>query len=231
MDLTPPLADGPILLDGPVGKLEVFVDRPKSDPLALAIVLHPHPSQGGTAEHKIPATLAKALVDIGFLVLRPNFRGVGRSEGEHASAAGEADDVRQLADAAGVAFAKLELALVGFSFGAFVAAKVAKQMAEAGHPLRRVALAALPYGPVRGSQAYDTPSGIPGALVVHGERDDRVPLAAVLGWARLDGQPVVVVPGADHFFKGRLVVLRSLIAEHLAPLVDRRRPTYRKGAG
>ena len=218
MDLIRPLVDGALLLDGPVGPLEVFVDRPTSDPAALAIVLHPHPSQGGTAEHRIPAALAKALAGLGFLVLRPNFRGVGRSAGEHASAAGEADDVRQLADAARTAFGELALALVGFSFGAFVAAKVAKQLAESGRPVHRVALAGLPYGPVRGSPAYDTPSGIPGALVVHGERDDRVPLAAVLDWARPDGQPVVVVPGADHFFKGRLGVLRSLVAEHLAPL-------------
>ena len=222
MDLSQPLINGPILLDGPVGKLEVFVDRPKADPVALAIVLHPHPSQGGTAEHKIPAALAKALADLGFLVLRPNFRGVGRSEGDHASAAGEADDIRQLVDAATKAFPQQEIALAGFSFGAFVAAKVAKQLAEAGRPLRRVVLASLPYGPVRGSQSYDTPSGIPGALVVHGERDDRVPLSAVLDWARLDGQPVVVVPGTDHFFKGRLVVLRALVVEHLLPLAERK---------
>ena len=222
MDLSRQIPVGTSLLEGPAGKLEVFVDRPKADPAAVAIVLHPHPSQGDTAEHKIPAALAKALADLGFLVLRPNFRGVGRSDGEHASAGGEADDIRQLADAVRATFAELELAVVGFSFGAFVAAKVAKQLAEAGHPLRRVALAGLPYGPVRTGQVYDTPSGIPAALVVHGERDDRVPLASVLDWARLDGQPVVVVPGADHFFKGRLVVLRSLVLEHLAPLVGRR---------
>lgn len=222
MDLSQPLANGTLLLDGPVGTLEVFVDRPKAEPSAVAIVLHPHPSQGGTAEHKIPAALAKALVDIGFLVLRPNFRGVGRSAGDHASAAGEADDIRQLVDAAAKAFPKLEIALAGFSFGAFVAAKVAKQLAEAGRPLRRVALASLPYGPVRGGQSYDTPSGIPGALVIHGERDDRVALGAILDWARLDGQPVVVVPGTDHFFKGRLVVLRGLVVEHLVGLVQRR---------
>ncbi len=44
----------------------------------------------------------------------------------------------------------------------------------------------------------------------------------ILDWARLDGQPVVVVPGSDHWFKGRLVMLRSLVAEHLLPLVSRR---------
>ncbi len=222
MVLSPELSEGVVLLDGPVGKLEVFIDRPTTEPLASAVVLHPHPSQGGTAEHKIPATLAKSLAGAGFIVLRPNFRGVGRSQGEHASAAGEADDVRQLCDALGKAFPRLQVALVGFSFGAFVAARVAKQMAESGHPLKRVALASLPFGEVRGSQSYDTPSGIPGALVVHGERDDRVPLSAVLDWARLDGQPVVVIPGADHFFKGRLVALRSLILEHLQPITARR---------
>jgi alpha/beta superfamily hydrolase len=223
MELSLQLVDGAVLLDGPVGKLEVFVDLPKAEPAAVVIVLHPHPSQGGTAEHKIPATLAKALVDSGFIVLRPNFRGVGRSAGEHASAAGEADDIRQLVDAVRRAFDRLEVALVGFSFGAFVAAKVAKQVAEAGHPIRKVVLAGLPFGHVRNGQDYDTPSGIPGALVVHGERDDRVPLSAVLDWARPDGQPVVVVPGADHFFKGRLVALRSLVVDHLASLGGMRR--------
>ena len=148
--LSQDIADGVTLLEGPAGALEVFLDRPKVEPVASAIVLHPHPSQGGSAEHKVPAALAKALVDFDFIVLRPNFCGVGRSVGEHASANGEAGDVRELADSVRRAFLSLELGLVGFSFGAFVAAKVAKQLAEAGHPLRRVALAGLPYGPVRG---------------------------------------------------------------------------------
>ena len=68
-----------------------------------------------------------------------------------------------------------------------------------------------------GGRRYDTPqASIPDALVIHGEHDERVPLSAVLDWARPAVQPVVVVPGADHFFTGKLPVLRSLVLAHLA---------------
>ena len=52
------------------------------------------------------------------------------------------------------------------------------------------------------------------ALVVHGELDMRVPLGAVLDWARPQGRPVVVVPGAEHFFTGKLHILRQLVLTH-----------------
>ena len=50
-----------------------------------------------------------------------------------------------------------------------------------------------------------------GTLVIHGERDDTVPLAAVLDWARPQDLPVVVVPGADHFFHRKLQVIRRIV--------------------
>jgi uncharacterized protein len=50
---------------------------------------------------------------------------------------------------------------------------------------------------------------------VHGEHDERVSLQSVLDWARPQSQPVVVVTGADHFFSGRLPVLRALLLSHL----------------
>ena len=69
---------------------------------------------------------------------------------------------------------------------------------------------------VAGQRYYDTPANVPGALVVHGESDERVPLASVFEWARPQAQPVVVVPGADHFFTGRLHILRALVLSHFA---------------
>jgi hypothetical protein len=51
----------------------------------------------------------------------------------------------------------------------------------------------------------------PGTLVIHGENDDTVPLAAVLDWARPQDLPVVVVPGADHFFHRKLHVLKRIV--------------------
>jgi hypothetical protein len=48
-------------------------------------------------------------------------------------------------------------------------------------------------------------------LVIHGEADEVVPLAAVLDWARPQTLPVTVVPGVGHFFHGQLALLRHLV--------------------
>jgi uncharacterized protein len=52
-------------------------------------------------------------------------------------------------------------------------------------------------------------------LVLHGEQDDTVPLAAVLEWARPQSLPVTVAPGVGHFFHGQLPLLKSLVVRHL----------------
>ena len=55
-----------------------------------------------------------------------------------------------------------------------------------------------------------------GTLVIHGETDDTVPLAAVLDWARPQELPVVLIPGADHFFHRKLNILRGLVQARCA---------------
>jgi alpha/beta superfamily hydrolase len=207
---------GSRLLEGPAGSMEVIFDLPKGSATGIAIVAHPQPLLGGHAMHKVPQVLARGLCDAAWLVARPNFRGVGRSAGMHDAGVGETDDILALCQALRDACPSLRLALVGFSFGAFVQARVARALADRGRPAWRVCLAGMPSGKVDGQRCYDTPDGIPDALVVHGERDERVPLQAVMDWARPQVQPVVVVPGADHFFTGRLHVLRSLVLSHLA---------------
>lgn len=207
---------GSRLLNGPVGSMEVIFDLPKDPATGIAIVAHPQPLLGGHAMHKVPQVLARGLCDVGWLVARPNFRGVGRSEGTHDAGVGETEDILALCRALRDACPSQRLALVGFSFGAFVQARAARALADRRAPAWRVCLAGMPFGEVEGQRRYDTPVGIPDALVVHGEHDDRVPLKAVLDWARPQAQPVVVVPGADHFFTGRLHVLRPLVLSHLA---------------
>lgn len=196
--------------------MEVFFDLPKGTAHGVAIVAHPQPLLGGHAMHKVPQVLARGLCAASWLVARPNFRGVGRSAGTHDAGLGETDDILALCQAVSEVYPILRLALVGFSFGAFVQARAARSLADRGTPPWRVCLAGMPYGEVEGRRRYDTPDGIRDALVVHGEHDERVPLKAVLDWARPQSQPVVVVPGADHFFTGRLHVLRALVLSHLA---------------
>ena len=110
---------------------------------------------------------------------------------------------------------KIEV-LIGLSFGAFVMSRVARRLADRGEPARRVVLAALPVGEVEGRRRYMPDAGLADALIVHGENDERVALSAVLDWARPLSQPIVVIPGADHFFTGRLPTLRTLASSHIA---------------
>lgn len=208
---------GPYIFNGPVGQLEVLVDVPSGDACGLAVIAHPQPLQGGSAHHKIPHFLARALVEKGWLVVRPNFRGVGSSAGSHDRGDGETQDLLSLYIQLRKARPELRTALLGFSFGAFVQARVAKALMDSAEETPwRICLIGMPAGEVMGGRNYETPTDIPGALVIHGEHDERVPLSSVLNWARLKSHPVVVVPGAGHFFAGRLPILRELVVAHLA---------------
>lgn len=208
-------AGGAQLIDGPAGAMEVLLDPPSRALIGAIVIAHPQPLLGGHARHKVPQFLARGLSEAGWLVVRPNFRGVGRSAGTHDGGNGETEDLLSLSLALQADPAVPRLALVGFSFGAFVQACVAHRLADLGRPASSTCLAGLPFGEVEGGRHYTTPDGIPDALVVHGERDERVALRAVFDWARPQGQPVVVVPGADHLFTGKLHVLRSLVVHHL----------------
>ena len=55
-------------------------------------------------------------------------------------------------------------------------------------------------------------------LLIHGEQDEVVPLADVLHWARPQKLPIVVLPGAEHFFHGRLNQIRQIVLQHFTGL-------------
>ncbi len=206
--------DGVQQVTGPAGIMELIIDRPRQTPCGMAIVAHPQPLLGGNATHKVPHFLALALRDAGWLTVRPNFRGVGASHGSHDYGQGETEDLLALHAAMVRAQPVLPVALVGFSFGAFVQARVALALAGQGAAPWRVCLTGMPFG-IAGDRLYETPDGVPNAAVIHGELDERVPLSAVFDWARPTGQPVTVIPGANHFFTGKLPLLRNLVLAHL----------------
>ncbi|THJ34520.1 alpha/beta fold hydrolase [Lampropedia aestuarii] len=204
------------LLTLPDGHMEVFVDVPSTSArLGLAIIAHPQPLLGGSAKHKLPQFLAHSLRDAGWTSIRPNFRGVGNSTGSHDQGHGEALDLRVLHAAAKALADQQPVALIGVSFGAYVQAQLAAYLQAQGTPADKVILAAMPSGTVSVGRHYDTPDAITAPLVVHGERDDSVPLANILDWARPRAHPVVVLPGSDHLFAGKLPLLRSLVLQHL----------------
>jgi len=181
---------------GPAGRIECAVDEPAAAPRGVALIAHPHPLFGGTLDNKVVQTLARAFVDLGYAAWRPNFRGVGESEGRHDEGHGEVDDL-----AAVLAHAKAaKPVLAGFSFGAAMAAKLAARV-----QCERVVLV----GTAVTNQAV--PAVPAGTLVIHGEADLTIPLAAVLDWARPQELAVLVLPGADHFFHRKLPTLKLAV--------------------
>ena len=108
-----------LFLDGPAGKLEALLNAGATDATHAALVCHPHPLFGGTMHNKVVFHAMKALRGFGFPVLRFNFRGAGRSQGEHDEGRGEMDDVRAALDWLDREF-RLPIVFAGFSFGASV---------------------------------------------------------------------------------------------------------------
>ncbi|MBX9793908.1 MAG: alpha/beta fold hydrolase [Burkholderiaceae bacterium] len=196
--------------NGPAGSLECALDAPAGATVGLAVVCHPHPLHGGTMDNKVVQTLARALLALGWTVVRFNFRGVGRSAGVWDEGRGEVDDA--LAVIAQHRGAGQPLLLAGFSFGAYVAAEVASRLPEAERALRLVLV-----GP--STQKQRVPSVPADTVVIHGESDDVVPLSATLDWARPQSLPVIVFPGVGHFFHGQLGLLKSVVVQQLQPAV------------
>jgi alpha/beta superfamily hydrolase len=184
---------------GPAGGIECAVDEPQGEARGVALIAHPHPLYGGTLDNKVVQTLGRALVELGYATWRPNFRGVGRSEGAYDEGRGEVDDLAAV-------LAHLDAkrpVLAGFSFGAAMQAKLAARVAPERMVLVGIAV-----------NHFEAPAVPTDTLLIHGENDDTVPIAAVRGWAEPQGLGLIVVPGADHFFHHKLPDLRSAVTEH-----------------
>lgn len=110
--------------DGTV--LEGRLTLPDQPPHGAAVLCHPHPQAGGSMDSWMMPVLQRALVGDGWVGLRFNFRGVGRSEGSHGGGQAELADVagavERVIDETG---AETCLMLVGWSFGAHVALRSA----------------------------------------------------------------------------------------------------------
>lgn len=162
-------------------------------------------------DNKVVQTLARAFLQLGYRAVRFNFRGVGGSDGTWDEGRGEIDDALAVVAAQRLAAPGLALALGGFSFGGYVAAQAAARLAAdplQPAPVERLVLV----GPA--TSRFELPAAVaPDTVVIHGEADDVVPLAATLAWARPQGLPVIVFPGVGHFFHGQLTLLKNQLVQ------------------
>ena len=230
-----------IHIDGVVGQIEMSIDLPdelKNNPdflvRGLALVAHPHPLMGGTMDNKVAQTMARAFNQLGYVSVRPNFRGVGATAGVHDDGVGEMEDLLHVTDwmrtpsswnqfegtaqQAWVQTANtLPLVVSGFSFGSFVGTHLVQRLAELGRPAERLVMVGSAAGKwVLAPVPADT-------ILIHGEVDETIPLIDVLDSARPQELTVQVVPGADPFFHRRLHCIRNIITSAWLGMPDHRK--------
>jgi alpha/beta superfamily hydrolase len=211
------------LYQGGAGVVDVAIDYPSDEPRGWAIVLHPHPLFQGTRDNKVVTTISRMLVSNGYVVLRPNFRGVGKSEGQFDEARGETHDMLQVVQqflAEHPQFAELPWLISGFSFGSAVAAQLHQEVAdliatqpEPSQLQMPAALLLAGVGVWRFSyRDVELPEN---TFVIHGQQDDVIPLQDAFAWLGTKKQAVTVLPGIGHFFHGALIELRRQLELYL----------------
>ena len=203
-----------IWVNGPVGKLETIYLSAQGAARGVAVINHPNPLQGGLNTNKVVQTAAKALTELGFHCYLPNLRGVGNSDGEHDYGRGEVADCLAVVDFARQQHPDAQkLVIAGFSFGGYVSLFSA---------LTARPDALLLLGPAIGMYTIDVPQAYNPAttLLIHGEKDEVVPIENSFKWAESQDMPVVVIPDSGHFFHGKLIVLRQWIERLFPALLD-----------
>lgn len=194
-------------LAGGAGSMDCVLDIPNTAPRGIALVAHPHPLYGGTMDNKVTVSLARTFVALGYVAARFNFRGVGGSEGAHAEGIGETDDMLVMYEHMAARYPGLPVALSGFSFGTFVQARLQQRLAAEGRPAERLVLVGTAAG------KWPVPEVPADTILIHGEVDDTITLTQVLDWARPQDIPVIVIPGADHFFHRKLGHIKNLVIQ------------------
>lgn len=177
----------------------------------IAVICHPHPQHGGTMDNKVVTTLMRCYRDLGVYVVRFNFRGVGKSEGQFAKGQGEYHDLIAVIQQLVKDFPGYRLLLAGFSFGSSIAARASYHIPQLDH----LCLVAPPVE--RYEYDQDATFNVP-LCVIQGDRDERVIAQGVYDWCLSLKSPVHVIryPEATHFFHGYLTQIKTDLSEYLS---------------
>jgi uncharacterized protein len=198
-------------IPGAVGPLEVLIDRPAGAPRAAVVFAHPLPTEGGTMHTKVVFQASKALSRIGCVVLRFNFRGIGKSAGTWDEGPGEMDDYRAAVSYIAAEHPGLEIWAAGFSFGSYIATTVG---AEDDRICALIAVAP----PVHKYDFAVVKQSSKPKFIVHGESDELISIRLVREFYAQCQEPkeMVEIDRANHLFDGQA----SEVGDALADLLE-----------
>src|SRR6476660_5236630 len=204
-----------VIMNGPEGRLEGRYQHGEGNTAPIALMLHPHPQHGGTMNNKVIYALYHEFAERGFSVLRFNFRGVGRSQGKFDRGEGELSDAASALEWLQTYNPSASACwIAGFSFGAWIGMQLLMRRPE----ITGFISVAPPANLYDFSFLAPCPSS---GLIVHGDKDAVVPHKDVTGLVdKLKTQKGIiieqkVIPGANHFFDGKVEPLMQSVAAYL----------------
>lgn len=202
-----------LFVPGPRGRLEARHAAAADPACPVAVVLHPHPLHGGTMNSKVAYAIFRSLVEAGCHAIRFNFRGVGRSCGEHAGGDGEVEDALAVVDWMQRRRPRSSATwIAGFSFGAWIAARVMVRRCDIG----RFMLVA----PDATTRDWSFLDAVPAdGLVIQGNADSVVApddVAALAGTlvSLTRSLRFEMIEGAGHFFENDMETVRELVRDY-----------------
>ena len=202
-------------INGPEGRIEGYYHHSKTLYAPLALLLHAHPQYGGTMNNKVVYSLFQSFTRRGFSALRFNFRGVGRSQGRFDNGQGELSDAASALDWMQTHNPNASGCWIGgFSFGAWITMQLMMRRPEIS--------GFISVAPPASMQDFSFLAPCPASgMIVHGNRDDVVPIASVDKLAqKVSSQKNItidyrVIDGADHFFREHMDILIGHIEDYL----------------
>jgi len=207
-----------VIFTGPAGRLEGRFHPSKQRGAPIAVILHPHPQFGGTMNNQIVYNLYYTFAERGFSVLRFNFRGVGRSQGNFDHGTGELSDAAAALDwVQGINPEARACWIAGVSFGSWIGMQLLMRRPE----IEGFISIAPPANRFDYSFLAPCPSS---GLFVHGDQDRVAPLKEVMALIeKLKTQRGIqiehcTIPGANHFFENRV----DELIEEVGLYLDRR---------
>lgn len=204
-----------IIFNGPEGRLEGRYQPGRTVNAPIGIVLHPHPQYGGTMNNRVVYHLYQSFLKLGFSVLRFNFRGVGRSQGEFDEGTGELSDAASALDwLQGFNANASSCWVAGFSFGSWIGMQLLMRRPE----IKGFISVAPP------ANLYDFAFLAPcpaSGLIIQGTSDEIVTpdsvdkLATKLRTQKAITVEHVEIRGANHFFEGKLEQMAATVDDYM----------------
>ena len=195
----------------PDAQLEAVIEKHSSD--QAAVICHPHPLYGGNMDNYVVMSIAKTFEEKGWTTLRFNFRGTGNSTGSFDNGNKECEDVRAALDWLCQAGYK-KICLAGYSFGAWVNAKLVSLDTQIANDIRDHIMVSPPVAFIRFDNIFQMPST---GLIITGRQDDIAPPGLISKHIQRWGisPRYEIIENCDHFYSGGLGRLEAILGEYL----------------